>query len=91
MMCSPHAASPAPLPAPSRTSSPRCGSSPTPAIWFCDDAAAAEAQVATLIDDLGFDHVDVGGLVQARYFEHLTRSRRVGASASVSTSIWCFF
>jgi hypothetical protein len=32
---------------------------------FCGDAAAAKAQVATLIGDLGFEPVDIGGLVQA--------------------------
>ncbi len=43
-----------------------------PAMLFCGDDAAAKARVAGLIADVGFEPVDVGGLVQALHLEHMT-------------------
>jgi 8-hydroxy-5-deazaflavin:NADPH oxidoreductase len=42
------------------------------AMLFCGDDAAAKSSVATLIADVGFEPVDVGGLVQALHLEHMT-------------------
>jgi predicted dinucleotide-binding enzyme len=42
------------------------------AMLFCGDDAAAKASVGQLISDVGFEPVDVGGLVQALHLEHLT-------------------
>ncbi len=43
-----------------------------PAMFFCGDDAAAKATVAGLIAQLGWDPLDVGGLVQALHLEHMT-------------------
>ncbi len=43
-----------------------------PAMLFCGDDAAAKQQVAQLIEDVGFEPLDVGGLVQALHLEHMT-------------------
>ncbi|MCA9513928.1 MAG: NADPH-dependent F420 reductase [Myxococcales bacterium] len=43
-----------------------------PAMLFCGDDAGAKARVAELIGDVGFEPVDVGGLVQALHLEHMT-------------------
>lgn len=53
-----------------------------PAMFFCGDDTAAKGRVARLIQDCGFDPLDVGGLVQALHLEHMTllwvRMVRVG-------------
>jgi 8-hydroxy-5-deazaflavin:NADPH oxidoreductase len=41
-------------------------------MFFCGDDAAAKQQVGTLIDQLGWQPLDVGGLVQALHLEHMT-------------------
>lgn len=43
-----------------------------PAMLFCGDDAAAKTTVAGLIAELGWEPVDVGGLVQALHLEHMT-------------------
>lgn len=43
-----------------------------PAMLFCGDDARAKAEVGTLIEQCGFEPVDVGGLVQALHLEHMT-------------------
>ena len=43
-----------------------------PAMLYCGDDAAAKATVSTLIADLGWEPVDVGGLEQALHLEHMT-------------------
>jgi hypothetical protein len=43
-----------------------------PAMFFCGDDAAAKQQVATLIEQLGWQPLDVGGLEQALHLEHMT-------------------
>lgn len=43
-----------------------------PAMFFCGDDAAAKATVGGLIAQLGWDPLDVGGLVQALHLEHMT-------------------
>lgn len=43
-----------------------------PAMFFCGDDATAKATVAGLIAQLGWDPLDVGGLVQALHLEHMT-------------------
>jgi predicted dinucleotide-binding enzyme len=43
-----------------------------PAMLFCGDDAEAKTAVARLIIDVGFEPVDVGGLVQALHLEHMT-------------------
>jgi len=43
-----------------------------PAMLFCGDDVAAKARVAELIAALGFEPLDVGGLVQALHLEHMT-------------------
>jgi hypothetical protein len=43
-----------------------------PAMMFCGDDSAAKAQVATLIAQLGWEPLDVGGLEQALHLEHMT-------------------
>ena len=43
-----------------------------PAMLYCGDDAAAKARVGPLIADVGFEPVDVGGLVQALHLEHMT-------------------
>ncbi|WP_088279655.1 NADPH-dependent F420 reductase [Ideonella sp. A 288] len=43
-----------------------------PAMFFCGDDAAAMRQVGTLIDQLGWQPLNVGGLEQALHLEHMT-------------------
>jgi predicted dinucleotide-binding enzyme len=43
-----------------------------PAMLHCGDDRAAKAAVAKLISDVGYEPVDVGGLVQALHLEHMT-------------------
>jgi predicted dinucleotide-binding enzyme len=48
------------------------GYSVRPALLFCGADEVAKAQVGALIDTLGFEPIDVGGLEQALHLEHLT-------------------
>ncbi|MFM2119365.1 MAG: hypothetical protein RL722_833 [Pseudomonadota bacterium] len=48
------------------------GYSVSPAMFFCGDDAPAKASVATLIRELGWEPLDVGGLNQALHLEHMT-------------------
>ena len=43
-----------------------------PAMFFCGDDAAAKATASTLIGQLGWEPLDVGGLEQALHLEHMT-------------------
>jgi predicted dinucleotide-binding enzyme len=43
-----------------------------PVMMVCGDDADAKAQVATLIAQLGWEPLDVGGLEQALHLEHMT-------------------
>jgi len=43
-----------------------------PAMLFCGNDAAAKSTVATLIEQLGWKPVDVGGIDQALHLEHMT-------------------
>jgi predicted dinucleotide-binding enzyme len=43
-----------------------------PAMMYCGDDAAAKGTVAQLIVQLGWEPLDVGGLVQALHLEHMT-------------------
>jgi predicted dinucleotide-binding enzyme len=43
-----------------------------PAMPFCGDNAAAKEVVQTLIADLGWEPLDVGGIEQALHLEHMT-------------------
>ncbi len=43
-----------------------------PAMLFCGNDSAAKATVATLITELGWEPMDVGGLEQALHLEHMT-------------------
>jgi predicted dinucleotide-binding enzyme len=43
-----------------------------PAMLFCGNAPDARQAVGTLIAELGFEPVDVGGLEQALHLEHMT-------------------
>lgn len=43
-----------------------------PAMFFCGDDAAAKQTVGKLIDELGWQPLDVGGLEQALHLEHMT-------------------
>jgi predicted dinucleotide-binding enzyme len=43
-----------------------------PAMLFCGNDADAKSTVARLITDVGFEPIDVGGLVQALHLEHMT-------------------
>ena len=43
-----------------------------PAMLFCGNDAGAKQTVATLIEDLGWEPIDVGGLEQALHLEHMT-------------------
>lgn len=56
-----------------------------PAMLFCGDDPAAKGAVRPLIEDCGFEPVDVGGLVQALHLEHMTllwiRMVRVGGQS----------
>ena len=56
-----------------------------PGMFFCGNDAAAKSSVATLLTDLGWEPVDVGGLAQALHLEHMTllwiRMVRVGGAS----------
>lgn len=59
-----------------------------PAMLFCGDDPEAKAKVSGLIEDLGWEPVDTGGLDQALHLEHMTllwikMVRRQGQSANV--------
>jgi predicted dinucleotide-binding enzyme len=41
-------------------------------MFFCGDDRGAKERVASLIEDCGFEALDVGGLVQALHLEHMT-------------------
>lgn len=43
-----------------------------PAMFYCGNDAAAKASVATLIAELGWEPLDVGGVQQALHLEHMT-------------------
>lgn len=43
-----------------------------PVMMFCGDDAAAKKSVGGLIEQLGWEPLDVGGLVQALHLEHMT-------------------
>lgn len=43
-----------------------------PAMFFCGDDSVAKTQVASLIEKLGWQPLDVGGLEQALHLEHMT-------------------
>jgi hypothetical protein len=43
-----------------------------PAMLFCGDDAGAKKKVGILIEDLGFEPLDAGGLEQALHLEHMT-------------------
>lgn len=43
-----------------------------PAMFFCGDDAAAKSTASTLIGQLGWEPLDVGGLEQALHLEHMT-------------------
>ena len=51
---------------------PRFASDHKAAMFFCGDDAGAKKYVASLIVDVGFEPLDVGGLVQALHLEHMT-------------------
>lgn len=61
-----------------------------PAMPFCGDDPDAKAQVATLVEQCGFEPVDVGGLVQALHLEHMTLLwvRMVRASGHSPHFVW---
>lgn len=62
------------------------GTGAAPAMMFCGDDAAAKATVAAL----GWEPVDVGGLVQALHLEHLTLLwiRMVRAGGASPHTVW---
>ena len=43
-----------------------------PVMLFCGDDPEAKGRVAELIEECGFEALDVGGLVQALHLEHMT-------------------
>jgi predicted dinucleotide-binding enzyme len=61
-----------------------------PAMPYCGDDAAAKATVAELIGALGWEPVDVGGLLQALHLEHMTLLwvRMVRASGHSPHFVW---
>lgn len=61
-----------------------------PAMFFCGDDASAKEAVAGLIADLGFEPLDVGGLVQALHLEHMTLLwvRMVRAKGQSPDLVW---
>lgn len=48
------------------------GANVRPAMFFCGDDGIAKQTVAQLIDQLGWQPLDVGGLDQALHLEHMT-------------------
>lgn len=61
-----------------------------PAMLFCGDDPAAKHVVRPLIEDCGFEPVDVGGLVQALHLEHMTLLwiRMVRAGGQSPNIVW---
>lgn len=61
-----------------------------PAMLFCGDDDAAKTTVAALIEAVGFEPVDVGGLVQALHLEHMTLLwvRMVRAKGHSPNLVW---
>ena len=61
-----------------------------PAMLFCGDDAQAKTAVARLITDVGFEPVDVGGLVQALHLEHMTLLwvRMIRAGRQSPSLVW---
>jgi predicted dinucleotide-binding enzyme len=61
-----------------------------PALLFCGDDSIAKERVARLIADVGFEPVDVGGLVQALHLEHMTLLwvRMVRAGGHSPNLVW---
>jgi len=43
-----------------------------PVMRFCGDDHDAKGRLAALVAELGFEPLDVGGLVQALHLEHMT-------------------
>lgn len=57
-------------------------------VFFAGDSADAKARVKSLIESLGFQHVDAGGLKNARYLEPLAGLNiYLGYGAGLGTSI----
>lgn len=61
-----------------------------PVMLFCGDDRDAKAHVARLVADVGFEPLDVGGLVQALHLEHMTLLwiRMVRAGGQSPTLVW---
>lgn len=61
-----------------------------PAMLFCGDDADAKRTLTTLIADVGFEPVDMGGLVQALHLEHMTLLwvRAVRAGGKTPGLVW---
>jgi hypothetical protein len=61
-----------------------------PATMYCGDDAAAKGTVAQLIGQLGWEPLDVGGLVQALHREHMTLRwiRRVRMGGQSPHLVW---
>lgn len=61
-----------------------------PAMLFCGDDAAAKQAVAGLVEQLGWEPVDVGGLEQALHLEHMTLLwvRMVRAKGASPHFVW---
>ena len=61
-----------------------------PAMLFCGEDAEAKSAVARLITDVGFEPVDVGGLVQALHLEHMTLLwvRMIRAGRQSPSLVW---
>lgn len=60
------------------------------AMLYCGDDRAAKERVGNLITDIGFEPVDVGGLVQALHLEHMTLLwvRMVRANGHSPNLVW---
>lgn len=60
------------------------------AMLYCGDDRAAKERVGKLITDIGFEPVDVGGLVQALHLEHMTLLwvRMVRANGHSPNLVW---
>lgn len=61
-----------------------------PVMMFCGDNDAAKNTVANLIRQLGWDPLDVGGLVQALHLEHMTLLwvRMVRVNGASPNMVW---
>ena len=66
------------------------GDSIRPAMMFCGDDPTAEATVRALIEALGWEPLDVGGLEQALHLEHMTLLwvRMVRAQGHSPNLVW---